>query len=59
MDFTAMAKGLAVISFGLTRCNFGGIGTLAAASRTIQETNHQCGLGLVLVGLATFLVGFF
>ena len=59
MDFTAMAKGLAVISIGL-------IGVIMAAGAFFPQQAEQYKkqllnviIGLVLVGISTALVGFF
>lgn len=59
MDFTAMAKGLAVISIGLLGAILAGSVLWPQQAEQYKKQIINVVLGLVLVGLATFLVGFF
>ena len=59
MDFTAMAKGLAIVSIGLIGAIMAGSALFPQQAEQYKKQIINVIVGLVLVGLASFLVGFF
>ena len=59
MDFTEMARGLAVISIGLIGAIMAGSALFPQQAEQYKKQIINVIVGLVLVGLASFLVGFF
>ena len=59
MDFTAMAKGLAIVSFGLLGVVLAGSVLWPQQAEQYKKQIINVVVGLVLVGLATVLVGYF
>ncbi len=59
MDFTGMAKGLAVISIGLIGVVMAGAAFFPQEAERYKKQILNVVIGLVLVGAASALVGYF
>ncbi len=59
MDFVAMAKGLAVISIGLIGVIMAGAAFFPQQAEQYKKQLLNVVIGLVLVGAATAMVGYF
>ncbi len=59
MDFVAMAKGLAIISIGLIGVVMAGAAFFPQQAEQYKKQMINVVIGLVLVGTATVLVGYF